>query len=75
MPPIYWLLRLFAPVLCWLRLHCFGALLVLVVLVVLLVVVLFPFGRCDKKKGRTVLARPLFVRGLWACYMLINSSR
>ena len=30
------------------------------VLVVLLVV-LFPFGRYDKKKGRTVWARPLFV--------------
>ena len=28
------------------------------------VVVLFPFGRYDKKKGRTVLARPLFVCGL-----------
>lgn len=32
--------------------------------VVLLVVAFFPFGLYDKKKGRTVLARPLFVRGL-----------
>ena len=36
----------------------------------LLLVAFFPFGRYDKKKGRTLLARPLFVRGLWACYML-----
>ena len=43
---------------------CLCASLVLVVWVVLLVV-FFPFGRYDKKKGRTVLALPLFVRGLF----------
>ena len=51
-----------APVLCWLRLCGFGA---LFGLWVVLLVVFFPFGRYDKKKGRTMLARPLFVLGLW----------
>ena len=43
--------------LCWL---CF--------VVVVLLVVLFPFGRYDKKKGRAVLVRPLFV-GCGGFYM------
>ena len=48
--------------LCWLCFLCWGVLLV----------ALFPFGRYDKKKGRTVLARPLFVGCrllLFVCYM------
>ena len=57
---VLWLL-LCSCCLCWL---C-----ALLGLWVVLVAVLFPFGRYDKKKGRTVLVRPLFVRGLWACYM------
>ena len=36
--------------------------------VVVLLVVLFPFGRYDKKKGRTALVLPLFVR--WLCLVL-----
>ena len=41
----------FALVLCWLWLCCWW--------------LFFPSDDCDKKKGRTLLARPLFVRGLW----------
>ena len=60
----------FAPVVCVLRL-CWLCFLCWVVLLV----AFFPFGRYDKKKGHTVLALPLFVRGLWACYSLANCSR
>ena len=28
-----------------------------------------------KRKGAPLLVLPLFVRGLWVCYMLINSSK
>ena len=77
------LLDCFAPVFLWASLSyfvgCFApmvsalafALCASLVLVVLLVV-LFPFGRYDKKKGRTVLARPLFVRGLWPVKFLCS---
>ena len=43
--------------------------------VVVLLVVFFPFGRYDKKKGNAVIGAPSLFRGLWVCYMLINSSR
>ena len=53
------LLARFALVLCWLVL--LFLLCCLCGLRVVLLVFLFPFGRYDKKKGRTVLARPFFV--------------
>ena len=35
----------------------------------------FPSDDMTKRKGAPLLVLPLFVRGLWACYMLINSSK
>lgn len=67
-PPIFSASALLLGLLSWLLWSC--ALCALVLFVVVLLVFLFPFGDMIKERAHRVGASSL--RGLWACYILVQ---
>ena len=65
------LLQLLSRFVLWLLL-CTCCLCWLCLVVCVLVVVLFPFGRYDKRKGAPLLVLPLLVRVLWFPLLLFR---